>query len=175
MLRIVVVPMAKLPDYRQGDENMERSLPTVDIKRHYIMSRIKSKNTSIELSLRKGLWRSGIRYRKNYAQLPGSPDIVITKYQIAIFCDGEFWHGKDWQKEKSGVKNNKEYWLAKIERNINRDNEANKLLRGMGWTVIRFWGTEICRNLESCIENIKDAIFQSQINSCDIWFGSDEM
>ena len=98
-------------------------LPTNDIKRRLTMSRIKSKNTSIEVTLRKALWRAGIRYRKNYQKLPGSPDIAITKYQIAIFCDGEFWHGKDWSKKKLNIKSNREYWVKKIERNRSRDRQ----------------------------------------------------
>ncbi|MDR3349464.1 MAG: very short patch repair endonuclease [Acidaminococcales bacterium] len=153
---------------------MGKSPPPADSKRHYIMSRIKSKNTSIELSLRKALWRSGIKYRKNYAKLPGTPDIAITKYQIAIFCDGDFWHGKDWKTKKPRIKSNREYWFKKIERNITRDNETNRLLRGMGWTVVRFWGTEICGNPGNCIDNIKEAIFQNQVDAGDVWFGSDE-
>ena len=132
------------------------------------MSRIKSKNTSIEVSLCKALWHSGIRYRKNYNKLPGTPDIAITKYRIAIFCDGEFWHGKDWESKKHKIHNNRDYWIAKIERNISRDYETSRLLYGMGWTVIRFWGEEIRNDLSGCIEEIKDIIFQMKIDAHNI-------
>ena len=132
-----------------------------DANRRLTMSKIKSKDTSIEVSLRKALWRAGIRYRKNYAKLPGTPDIAITKHRIAIFCDGEFWHGKDWEKKKSGIKSNREYWIKKIERNINRDNENRTSLHNREWTVIRFWGNEILNDVEGCVEEIKDIIFRA--------------
>ena len=106
------------------------------------MQHIRSTNTSIEVILRKALWKEGIRYRKNYKDLPGNPDIAITKYKIAIFCDGEFFHGKDWEvlKPRLEKSNNGEYWISKISRNRERDNEVNKRLLFEGWTVIRFWG-----------------------------------
>jgi len=129
------------------------------------MSRIKSEGTSIEVSLRKALWRAGIRYRKNYSKLPGTPDIAITKHRIAVFCDGEFWHGKDWGKKKSRIKSNREYWIKKIERNICRDNEIRTRLHNCDWTVIRFWGSEIRDDAEGCVEEIKDIIFQSKIEA----------
>ena len=138
---------------------------TDDIRRKRTMSRIKSKNTTIEVSLRKALWRAGIRYRKNFSKLPGAPDIVIMKYKIAIFCDGEFWHGRDWEKKKHRINSNREYWIRKIEHNIDRDNEINKRLCGNGWTVIRFWGSEIRSNVDSCVEEINEAIFLSRLDS----------
>lgn len=126
------------------------------------MQSIKSKDTSIELLLRKALWHKGYRYRKNYKKLPGSPDIVLTKYKIAIFCDGEFFHGKDWPqlKEKLNKSENSEFWIQKIEKNINRDMEINKQLVVKDWTVIRFWGKDIKNDLESCIKTIEEAIFE---------------
>ena len=144
---------------------MGKSPPTDDVNRRYIMSRIKNKDTSIEVNLRKALWGAGIRYRKNYRKIPGVPDIAITKYQIAIFCDGEFWHGKDWEVKKAKLKSNREYWIEKIERNMNRDSETDRNLYGMGWTVMRFWGSDIQKNLHSCVEDIKDTIFQSKIDA----------
>jgi len=138
---------------------------TDDAKRSYTMSRIKSKDTSIEVALRKALWKAGIRYRKNYNKLPGTPDIAITKHKIAVFCDGEFWHGKDWESKKSKIQSNREYWINKIERNINRDIDVNRVVCGNGWTVMRFWGNEIRDNLVGCVEEIQDIIFQSKINS----------
>ena len=94
------------------------------------MQHIRSDNTKIEAILRKALWNKGYRYRKNYTELPGKPDIVLTKYKIAIFCDGEFFHGKDWEvlKPKLEKGNNSEYWVKKITRNRESDEEVNKKL-----------------------------------------------
>ena len=127
--------------------------------RHRIMSKVRSSNTSIELALRKALWHEGIRYRKNLASLPGRPDIAITKYRIAIFCDGEFWHGKNWDSKKDSIKTNRAYWLSKIERNIARDNKNEKKLFSMGWVVFRFWGEDISKHLNECVNEIKEAIY----------------
>jgi DNA mismatch endonuclease (patch repair protein) len=132
-------------------------------QRHINMSHIRSKNTSIEVSLRNALWHEGIRYRKNYDKLPGKPDIAITKYKIAIFCDGEFWHGKNWNSKRDAIKTNQDYWIPKIERNIDRDNEIDKTLQSLGWTVLRFWGKEINKNLEECVEEVKETMFQTKI------------
>jgi DNA mismatch endonuclease (patch repair protein) len=125
-------------------------------QRHKIMSRIRSSNTSIEVMLRKALWHEGIRYRKNLKSLPGSPDIAITKHKIAIFCDGEFWHGKNWDEKKESIKTNRDFWISKIDRNIMRDNENEKKLDNMGWVVLRFWGNEINKNLADCVKEIKE-------------------
>jgi len=140
--------------------------PTTDDKtRSYTMSRIKSKDTSIELMLRKALWGSGIRYRKNYKKLPGAPDIAITKHRIAIFCDGDFWHGKNWSTISPKLKNNRVYWVEKIERNIRRDCEADMALHMMGWTVVRFWGSEIHKNLAGCVDDVKDVLFHKVLEN----------
>lgn len=129
------------------------------------MQHIKSKDTKIELCLRKALWERGYRYRKNYKGLPGKPDIVLTKYKIAIFCDGEFFHGKDWDELKIKLKasDNGEYWIEKINRNIQRDNETDKELRYLGWKVLHFWGREIQRDLEGCLRTIEETIFLQRI------------
>lgn len=134
-------------------------------QRHRNMSRIKSKDTSIEKRLRNALWHKGYRYRKNYALLPGKPDIVLTKYRIAIFCDGEFFHGKEWEKQREHLKNsnNSQYWINKIARNINRDDEINKKLISMGWTVLRFWGKDIEKHLDECVNVIEETIFDNMI------------
>lgn len=107
-------------------------------QRHKNMSAIRNKDTSIELVLRKELWSRNIRYRKNYSGIPGKPDIAITKYKIAIFCDSEFWHGMDWETNKYKIKSNENYWIPKIERNIRRDKEITLRLQELGWTVLRF-------------------------------------
>lgn len=115
-------------------------------QRHKNMQHIRAKDTKIEFLLRKALWAKGYRYRKNYKNLPGKPDIVLMKYKIAIFCDGEFFHGKDWEilKPRLEKSNNSSFWISKISRNRERDDEVNKQLLFMGWTVIRFWGSSIC-------------------------------
>ena len=131
------------------------------------MKHIKSKDTSIELILRKALWKKGYRYRKNYEALPGKPDIAITKYKIAIFCDGEFFHGKDRDKLENYPKNsnNGEYWYKKITRNIQRDKENNIDIHGAGWTVLRFWGRDIKNHLDECVKVIEEAILDNKIES----------
>ena len=136
-------------------------------QRHKNMVNIKGKNTSIELCLRKALWNRGIRYRKNYNKLPGKPDIAITKYKIAVFCDSEFFHGKDWEvlKPRLEAGNNAEYWVPKISRNRERDEEVNKELLFLGWTVIRFWGKEIKKNPDECIKVIEETIFDLKMES----------
>lgn len=135
-------------------------------QRHRNMSNIKNKDTSIEIKLRKELWKKGYRYRKNDERLPGKPDIVLTKYKIAIFCDSEFFHGKDWEVLKPQLERGKnaEFWIKKISRNKERDDEINKQLLFMGWTVIRFWGKEINQNLSECIKVIEENIFDQTMN-----------
>lgn len=95
------------------------------------MSHVKTKRNSAEVMIAKSLWHRGYRYRLNYKALPGSPDIALTKYRIAIFIDGEFWHGKDFEQRKNKLKNNKDYWIEKIQENIDRDLRNDKLLRQM--------------------------------------------
>ena len=129
-------------------------------QRHKAMSRIKTKNTSIELRLRKALWHGGLRYRVNYKRLPGTPDIAITKYRIAIFCDGELFHGKGFEEGKMHFDTNKAYWEAKIKRNIERDRRVDAELQKLGWTVLRFWGKEIKRDLDACVESVLEAVEQ---------------
>lgn len=120
-------------------------------QRHKNMQAIRSKDTRIEIKLRKALWRRGYRYRKNYSSLPGKPDIVFVKQKVAIFCDSEFWHGFDWDNRKGKIKSNRDYWIKKIERNIERDKYINQQLESQGWKVMRFWGKEIEKNLDWCI------------------------
>lgn len=128
------------------------------------MQVIRSKDTSIEVMLRKALWKHGIRYRKNYRKLPGRPDIVITKYKIAIFCDSEFWHGFEWEKKKPKIETNHEYWVQKIENNMRRDLEQNNLLSEQGWIVLRFWGKEIEKKMENCVMQVLEAISKAGRN-----------
>ena len=132
----------------------------VSEERHKIMSRIRGKDTKPEIMLRKYLWSKGLRYKKNYKGLPGKPDIVITKYKIAVFCDSEFFHGKDWDTQKSKVEkgSNSEYWVKKIERNIQRDKQKDIELKALGWDVIHFWRKKKKKDIEGCYEIIMSVI-----------------
>ncbi len=134
------------------------------------MQHIRAKDTKIERLLRKALWNKGYRYRKNYKTLPGTPDIALTKYKIAIFCDSEFFHGKDWEVLKPRLENsnNSGFWINKISKNIERDDRINKQLLFQGWTVIRFWGNDILKNTDECVRVVEEAIF-------DIKIGDDQL
>ncbi len=118
------------------------------------MAKIKSQNTKPELNLKKALWNLGFRYRKNLKKLPGSPDIVYTKHKLAIFVDGEFWHGYNWAEKKTKIKTNRDFWIPKIERNIQRDIQNNQLLTEAGWHVIRFWEHELKKDFEDCLNRV---------------------
>lgn len=122
--------------------------------RSYNMSRIRGKNTQIEITLRKALWTKGYRYRINPQDIYGKPDIVFKSKKIAIFCDSAFWHGKNYDDTISRISTNKSYWAKKIKRNIERDKEVNKKLKSDGWTILRFWDDEIKNNLEKIIQKI---------------------
>ncbi|MBQ7994635.1 MAG: very short patch repair endonuclease [Bacilli bacterium] len=132
----------------------ERSKETIS----YTMSRIKGKNTGIEIKLRKALYEKGFRYRKNTKYVFGHPDISSQTYKIAIFCDSEFWHGYNFDEAKKKIHSNLDYWIPKIERNIARDKEVNERLEKEGYTVIRFWGGEIDKELDKCVEIILKAL-----------------
>ena len=130
------------------------------------MRKIHSKDTSIELLLRKALWHKGYRYRKNYKALHGSPDIVLTKYKIAIFCDSEFFHGKDWEILKLRLEKGKNpgFWIKKIERNRNRDYENDKKLLFLGYTVLHFWGQDISKHTDECLQAIEETIWDTKFS-----------
>lgn len=120
----------------------------------------KATGSSSEIILAKALWSKGHRYRKNDKSLPGKPDITFKKLKIAIFTDGEFWHGKDWEVKRNKIIHNGEYWIKKIEQNIQRDKEIQKLLESKGWTVLRFWHGQIKKQLEKCVEQVEAVILQ---------------
>ena len=122
------------------------------------MQAIRSKDTRIELRLRKALWQKGIRYRKNYKELPGKPDIAITKYRVAVFCDSDFFHGYDWENRNQRIKSNREYWVPKIEKNMERDKIITQQLQEAGWTVLRFWEWQIKKNIDECVEIVLEAV-----------------
>jgi DNA mismatch endonuclease (patch repair protein) len=122
------------------------------------MKAIRSKNTKIEVLLGKALWAKGYRYRKDNNKITGKPDFTFRKYKIAIFCDGEFFHGKDWDKLQKQIGNNREFWIKKIQGNINRDILVNKELANQGWTVLRFWGNDIKKSLDRCVLKVESVI-----------------
>ena len=122
------------------------------------MRQIKNKDSKIEVLLRKELWKRGLRYRKNANGITGNPDIVFIGRKIAVFCDREFWHGYDWDNKKHEFKSRQDFWIPKIERNIQRDKEVTEALENDGWTVIRFWGKVIKSNVEHCADIIEKAM-----------------
>lgn len=117
----------------------------------------KGKDTNPELLLRKELWRRGLRYRKNYKELYGKPDIVFLGARIAVFVDGKMWHGYDWEHQKDDFKSRRDYWIPKIERNIEHDYEVTQELISLDWLVMRFWDFEIKKNLQECADKIERA------------------
>ncbi|MEE1961682.1 very short patch repair endonuclease [Allomuricauda taeanensis] len=123
-------------------------------ERSKIMGKIRGKNTKPELAFRKALWEAGYRYRIDYKKLIGKPDIALKKYKTVIFIDGEFWHGYNWEERKDKIKTNREFWIAKIERNIQRDEEVNDALDEMGYKVFRFWETEVKKDLDRCLDEV---------------------
>ena len=122
------------------------------------MSKIKGRNTLPEITLRKAIWRLGYRYKINDSSLPGKPDILFNKYKLIVFVDGEFWHGYNWELKKRRIKSNRDYWIKKIERNIERDKENSVRLKNMGYSVLRFWEHEINGDIISCITKIIEHI-----------------
>ena len=124
----------------------------------------KSTGTKPELVLAKAMWALGLRYRKNSGSIFGKPDFSFKKYKVAVFVDGEFWHGKDWEQKKAEIKGNREFWIAKIERNIQRDIEVTGRLKAEGWTVLRFWSNDVVKDTTSCAEKVKEIIRARRID-----------
>lgn len=125
------------------------------------MKAIKNKGSKIEIMLQKELWHRGLRYRKNATNVYGKPDIVFIGKKVAVFCDSEFFHGYDWENNRNEIKSNRDFWLPKIERNIQRDIEVTEKLKSEGWTVIRFWGKDIKNNLKECADVIENALVKN--------------
>jgi DNA mismatch endonuclease (patch repair protein) len=113
-------------------------------------------DTRCEVSLRRALWAAGCRYRKNVPTLPGRPDVVFLGAKVAVFCDGDFWHGRDWESRRRKLRHgtNADYWLAKIQRNMERDRQNTRLLQEMGWTVLRFWESEVRCDSKTVVRTI---------------------
>ncbi len=123
-------------------------------ERSKIMGKIRGKNTKPELAFRKALYATGYRYRIDYKKLIGRPDIVLKKYKTVIFIDGEYWHGHNWEERKKKIKTNREFWIPKLERNMQRDKEVNKELERLGYKVFRFWEKEVKTELEVCLKKV---------------------
>lgn len=124
----------------------------------YNMKQVKNKDSKIEIALRKELWRRGLRYRKNVTDIFGKPDLVFKSKKVAVFCDSEFWHGYNWEERKKDFKSHQEFWIPKIERNIQRDIEVTKELQKQGWKVLRFWGNEIKKDVSGCADIIEKEV-----------------
>lgn len=133
-------------------------------QRKKCMQSNKSTGTKPELVLAKSMWALGLRYRKNSGSIFGKPDFSFKKYKVAVFVDGEFWHGKDWEQKKAEIKGNREFWIAKIERNIRRDIEVTGRLKAEGWTVLRFWSNDVVKDTTSCAEKVKEIIRARRID-----------
>jgi DNA mismatch endonuclease (patch repair protein) len=127
-------------------------------QRSMLMSKIKSKDTKPEVLFRKALWKLGFRYKKHDKKFPGNPDIILIKYKLIIFIDGEFWHGYNWVEKKNKIKTNRDFWIPKIERNMQRDLENKIKLENLGFTVFRFWEHQIKKDIDYCISLIKGHI-----------------
>lgn len=138
----------KVPRYKETEEIKPKE------SRSHIMKRITSKNTKCEIIFRKALWKLGLRYRICAPNIYGKPDIVFMKQKIAIFIDGEFWHGYNWETKKERLTVNKKYWIPKIERNIQRDKEVNEKLTSESWLVLRFWERDVKKDLQSCLNKV---------------------
>lgn len=134
---------------------MDKHIPE---QRRRNMQAVKNKDSQIELLLRKELWCRGIRYRKNSTKIFGKPDIVFIGKKIAVFCDSEFWHGYNWEERKKDFKSHQEFWIPKIERNMQRDKEVTAKLESEGWIVLRFWGNEIKKNTAQCADIIEKVV-----------------
>lgn len=122
------------------------------------MSNVRLKNGKAETILAKRLWHEGYRYRRNYKKLPGSPDIALTTYHVAVFVDGEFWHGENWEERKAKLKHNREYWIEKIEENMARDKRVDGQLQEMGWTTVHFWEKQVLKHTDECLQVVLELI-----------------
>lgn len=134
---------------------MDRLTPS---QRRRCMQHNKSKNTSIEIMLGRALWQRGLRYRKHAKGVLGHPDFCFKGRKVAVFCDGDFWHGRDWENARQRLKGNREFWIAKIERNQQRDKEITEALERSGWTVVRFWEHDIRKHLTECVDRVEAAL-----------------
>ncbi|WP_305981662.1 very short patch repair endonuclease [Roseivirga thermotolerans] len=133
-------------------------------QRSAMMSKIKAENTKPELMFRKALWACGVRYRVHSKTIPGKPDVSNQKLKFAVFIDGEFWHGYNWEKKKRSIKSNRAFWIPKIERNMQRDREINYILAKGGLKVFRFWEHEVKKELGRCVNEVLQYIHPHQFD-----------
>lgn len=136
---------------------MSKCRPSRKLTRSETMARIRSRDMKPELALRHALWAAGFRgYRKNLRGVPGTPDVAFTKRKVAVFVDGDFWHGRDWASARSRLEHgsNPVFWISKIERNMERDREVDAKLRSFGWTVVRLWGSDVLSDPEGCVRTV---------------------
>lgn len=131
---------------------------TTTAERSALMAKIKGKNTTPEMLLRRALWNAGFRYRVDVKQLPGKPDIVFKSKKVVVFIDGEFWHGYNWDEKKTKIKANRDFWIPKIERNMQRDSENNSKLDQLGYMVFRFWANDVKSGLDNCVNKVLNAL-----------------
>ena len=129
------------------------------------ISKVKGKNSAIEMAVRRALWARGLRYRIHYQKATGHPDIAFPRQKLAIFIDGEFWHGFNWDERRNDHKQNPEFWIKKIEANIKRDQQNNRQLEAEGWTVRRFWGKETRLDPDSCVDEIVAVLSELRLKS----------
>ncbi len=149
-----------MPDYPLPDETIQ--VPRFEEAAGFFttparskqMGRIRSANTKPERRLRQALWQMGLRYRLCYTKIPGKPDLVFVGKKLAVFVDGEFWHGYDWANKRAKIKTNQAFWWPKIERNLQRDREVNAQLAALGWTVLRFWEQQVQHELGTCVSQV---------------------
>lgn len=130
------------------------------------MRNVHNKDSQIEMALRRELWSRNLRYRKNVNRIFGKPDIAFIGLKIAVFVDSEFWHGYDWQNKQLEIKSNRNFWVTKIERNMQRDLEVTDRLQSDGWTVIRVWGKDIKRDVVSVADRI-ESVYKEKKNDAD--------
>lgn len=124
-------------------------------KRSWNMSRIKGKDTKIEVEVRKYLFSKGYRFRKNDKRYPGKPDIVLPKYHVAIFVHGCFWHRHEGCKDATTPKTRTEFWLEKFDKNVKNDQIKQEKLRKLGWKVIVIWECELKRNFQGTMDKVE--------------------
>jgi DNA mismatch endonuclease (patch repair protein) len=123
----------------------------------------RSTGTKPERMLARELWRRGYRYRKNVRSVPGTPDICFKSRKVAVFVDGDFWHGRDWERARQRIKSNREFWYAKIERNMARDFRTDQRLQARGWRVLRFWASEVMKHLSECADRVEEVLREVHI------------
>lgn len=151
-------PVPRFEDFQPASETASR------IKR-----RNRGKDTKAELVLRRSVWRLGLRYRLHRNDLPGKPDLVFPRDKVAVFCDGDFWHGRNWRERKRRLKrgSNPGYWIPKIEANMARDRRQAQSLRRGGWRVVRLWETDILKDPSRAASRVRGAVDKARGRQTD--------